>query len=251
MGIRIVDLSQPLGRNTPLWPHVGVMNDVEIKRAAFPGRDKGRLTTVLTLRMHSATHMDAEIHVTPGGWTIDKLPLTSCYGPGVILDMRYKKKWEEITPEDLEKAKPEIQLGDFVVINTGWHHKWRVSNYEYWNHYPGLYRAAAEWLVKKKVKAVAGTWGATDLALGHYPLSKVMPWLDEEYRRETGNDPDLEFPEMEPAHTILYKAGIPGVENAGGDIDEVTGIRCTIAAFPIRYEEGDASMVRLVAILEE
>ena len=96
MGIRIVDLSQPLGRNTPLWPHVGVMNDVEIKRVAFPGRDKGRLTTVLTLRMHSATHMDAEVHVTPGGWTIDKLPLTSCYGPGVVLDMRYKKKWEEL-----------------------------------------------------------------------------------------------------------------------------------------------------------
>jgi len=37
----------------------------------------------------------------------------------------------------------------------------------------------------------------------------------------------------------------------GGDIDEVTGRRCIIAAFPLRYEEGDASMVRLVAIVEE
>lgn len=32
---------------------------------------------------------------------------------------------------------------------------------------------------------------------------------------------------------------------------EVTGIRCTIAAFSLRYEGGDGSMVRLVAILEE
>jgi kynurenine formamidase len=251
MGIKIVDLTNPFGRNTPLWPHPGLMPDVEIRRVAFPGRDRGRLTTQLTLKMHTGTHMDAEVHVTPGGWTIDKLPLTSCYGTGVVLDMRYKKKWEEITPEDLEKAKPKIESGDWVVINTGWHHKWRVSNYEYFNHYPGLYRRAAEWLIAKKVKGVAGTWGATDCALGHHPLSVSMPWLYEEYTRETGKDPSKEFPEMEPAHTLLYGAGIPGIENAGGDIDEVTGIRCIIAAFPLRYEDGDGSMVRLVAIVEE
>ena len=107
------------------------------------------------------------------------------------------------------------------------------------------------YIIAKKVKGVAQTAGATDLALGHYPLSETMPWLDKEYRRETGKDPDKEFPEHEPAHTLLYGAGIPGIENAGGDIDEVTGMRCTIAAFPLRYEEGDASLVRLVAILEE
>jgi kynurenine formamidase len=87
--------------------------------------------------------------------------------------------------------------------------------------------------------------------LGHHPLSQSMPWLYEEYTRETGKDPSKEYPEMEPAHTILYGAGIPGIENAGGDIDEVTGMRCIIAAFPLRYEEGDGSMVRLVAIVEK
>lgn len=78
-----------------------------------------------------------------------------------------------------------------------------------------------------------------------------MPWLYEEYLKETGKDANKEFPENEPAHRILYGAGIPGIEGAGGDIDEVTGMRCTIAAFPLRYEGGDGSLVRLVAILEE
>jgi len=32
---------------------------------------------------------------------------------------------------------------------------------------------------------------------------------------------------------------------------EVTGIRYTIAIFSLRYEGGDGSLVRLVAILEE
>jgi len=31
----------------------------------------------------------------------------------------------------------------------------------------------------------------------------------------------------------------------------VTGKRCTLACFPIRYEQGEASIVRLVAIVEE
>ncbi len=251
MSINIYDLSQPFGRNTPLWPHAGVMNDVEIKRVTYPGRDRGRLTTVLTLRMHTATHMDAAIHVIPGGWTIDALPLTSCYGTGVIVDMRHKKKWDRITPEDLENAKPKIEPGDFVVINTGWHKKWRVSNYEYFNHYPGLVKEAAYWFVEKKVKAVAGTWGAIDHPLAHVPLSQKMPWLYEDYTKETGKNPAEEFPEQEPCHTILYGNGIPGIENAGGDIDKVTGMRTTLAAFPLRYEEGDGSMVRLVAIVEE
>lgn len=84
MSTKIVDLTHPLGRNTPMWPHPGEMPDVEIRRVNFPGRDMGRYTTVLTLKMHHGTHMDAEIHVTPGGWSIDQLPLTSCYGTGVV-----------------------------------------------------------------------------------------------------------------------------------------------------------------------
>jgi len=58
----------------------------------------------------------------------------------------------------------------------------------------------------------------------------------------------VEFPVYEPAHMMLLGNGVVGIENAGGDIDQVTGRRVTLAAFPIRYEQGDASMVRLVAI---
>ena len=47
------------------------------------------------------------------------------------------------------------------------------------------------------------------------------------------------------------KKGIVTIENAGGDIDEVTGKRCTIAAFPFRCEIADGGMVRLVAIVEK
>ena len=69
--------------------------------------------------------------------------------------------------------------------------------------------------------------------------------------QETGKDADEEFPIYEPVHLALAKAGIPGIEIAGGQIDEVTGKRCTLACFPINFIGGEASIVRLVAIVDE
>jgi kynurenine formamidase len=51
----------------------------------------------------------------------------------------------------------------------------------------------------------------------------------------------------EPCHRQLLDNGIVGFENVGGDLDKVTGRRCTFAAFPIRWQHGDGSIVRLVA----
>ena len=44
------------------------------------------------------------------------------------MDMRHKGKWDIITAEDLENAKPEIKKGDFVVINTGWHKYFKTKS---------------------------------------------------------------------------------------------------------------------------
>jgi kynurenine formamidase len=68
---------------------------------------------------------------------------------------------------------------------------------------------------------------------------------------EKGEDPDKVFPIYEPTHLALAQNGIPGIEIAGGQIDEVTGKRCTLACFPLRFQGGEASLVRLVAIVDE
>jgi kynurenine formamidase len=49
----------------------------------------------------------------------------------------------------------------------------------------------------------------------------------------------------------LLGHGIMGWENVGDDLDQVVGMRVTIACFPIRWEKGDGSIVRLVAIVDE
>ena len=78
-----------------------------------------------------------------------------------------------------------------------------------------------------------------------------MPWLYNDYKRETGQDPNEEFPKFEPCLPMLIESGISCIQNAGGDIDQVTGKRCKFFALPCRLMEADASMVRFVAIVEE
>jgi kynurenine formamidase len=55
----------------------------------------------------------------------------------------------------------------------------------------------------------------------------------------------------EPCHKLMLGNGITGYENVGGDLEKVVGKRFKIMGFPIRWVEGDGSMVRLVAEIDE
>ena len=201
--------------------------------------------------LHGGTHVVAPIYAIPDGICADKIPLANLQGEGPVLDFRKKKKWEAITGAELEKATPKIQAGDFEVINTGWD-KVAKTNYEYYHNYIALVPSAAEWLIKKKVKAIAGTWPNVDHSLCVVPLQQHMAWVYNEYTRETGKPPDKAvYPDgWEVSTTMLLKAGIAIINNAGGEIDAVTGKRLAFCAWPYRLENADAAHVRLVGIEE-
>ena len=174
--MKIYDLSHPFGPMTPLFPLPGQRQDITLQRVEFHGRFR-KQSTVYHGTLHVATHMDAPIHVLDGGIALDQIPLEKCYGTGVIVDFRYMldKKWYPITSEDLEKATPRIEPGDFVVLNTGWHKFWKVKNYDYFNYGAGLVPDGAEGLVKKGIKACAIDNCGLDTVLAQHPLSERMP----------------------------------------------------------------------------
>ena len=82
-------------------------------------------------------------------------------------------------------------------------------------------------------------------------LVHFVPGLIEEYTKEKGHPPIEDLPEWEPVHDMLLRNNIMGFENVGRDIEMVTGKRCTIAAFPLRWWKGDGSIVRMVVFIDE
>src|SRR5208283_2463716 len=77
-----------------------------------------------------------------------------------------------------------------------------------------------------------------------------IKYLLPEYKEATGREAIKDFPEWNPAHRTLLEAGIPTIENVGGDLDELNGKRCTFQGFPWKWHEGDACVIRLVAMLD-
>jgi kynurenine formamidase len=247
-GLQFFDLSHPWGHGMPQWPSRANLN---VRVVEFHAKD-GLLVQQFEGIMHRGTHMDAPIHVAENTPTLTGYPLWRFFGTGVAVSIP-KGKWGVVTPKDLERAEPKIQKNDIVMINTG-SHKNYGDNPDYFAYSPGLYKDAAEWLVERGVKLVGIDVQALDHPLGtflgpHGP-GPAQPHLDVEYKAETGRHIIEDFPYWEPAHKIMMTNGIPGIENIGGDIDQITGRRCTFFAFPWRWPEGEGCALRVVAVLD-
>ena len=247
-GMRFYELSHPWGAYSPIFPGY---EEVKLERITYHAKHGVMTQRVVTI-MHVSTHVNAPIHLIPGADAVGMLELQRFFGTGVVLSIP-KGKWELIQPADLEKATPAIQPKDIVMINTGWHVKYSDSK-EYFGHAPGLSKAAAEWLAAKDVKLVGIDTATIDhplaTSIGPHRNGPQLPYLLPEYEQATGRDAIQDFPDWNPAHKALLAKGIPTIENVGGDLNAVTGKRCTLQGFPWDWQEGDACVVRLVAMLD-
>jgi len=246
--VKLYELSHRWGMYTPIFPGY---EEIKLERITHHAK-QGVMTHKLTTIFHTSTHVNAPIHLIPQAAAVGDLALDRFFGTGVVVSIK-KKKWELIEPADLERASPKIQSDDIVLINTGWHHKYGDSK-EYFGHAPGLSKGAAEWLVKKRVKLVGVDTACVDhplaTSLGPHRNGPQIKYLLPEYKQATKREAIEDFPEWNPASLALLGAGIPTVENIGGDLDEVTGKRCTFQGFPWKWHEGDACVIRLVAMVD-
>jgi kynurenine formamidase len=247
-GLELFELSHRWGMYTPIFPGY---EEIKLERITHHAK-QGVMTHKITTIFHTSTHLNAPIHLVPGAPAVGDLELQKFFGTGVVLSLP-KKKWGLIEPSDLERAKPAIKAGDIVLINTGWHRKYADSK-EYFGYAPGLSKHAAEWLVKKRVKLVGIDTACIDhplaTSLGPHRNGPQIKYLLPEYKEASGREAIKDFPEWNAAHRTLLEAGIPTIENAGGDIDALSGKRCTFQGFPWKWHEGDACVIRLVAMLD-
>ena len=247
-GLEFYELSHPWGYYTPIMPGY---EDIKLERLSHHARH-GAMAQRFSTVMHTSTHLNAPIHLVQRATTVGNLALDRFFGTGVVISIP-RQKWELVKAEDLAAATPAIRDGDIVVIVTGWHRHYSDS-IRYFGHAPGLTKDAAEWLVKRNAKLVGIDNGTIDhplaTSLGPHRNGPQIRFLPPEYKKATGRNAIDDFPEWNPAHKTLLAAGFPTIENVGGDVADALGKRCTFHAYPWKWTEGDACVIRLVGIVD-
>ncbi|HEY4277815.1 MAG TPA: cyclase family protein [Conexibacter sp.] len=245
-GLHLIELSHPWGHGAPAAPGFA---EPQIQRSVNHAQH-GVLSQRIRTVMHTGTHVNAPRHLVQGGDGVGSLALERLFAVGVVVSVP-KQQWETISADDLERS--DVRRGDAVVLVTGWHRSYGDSQ-RYYAHAPGLSREAAQWLVEREPAFVAIDTPHVDhplaTSLGAHRGGPTARYLPARYERETGRSAADDFPDWNPAHRALLAAGIPTLENVGGDVDELLGRRAVFHAVPWRWPDGDACPVRFVALLD-
>ena len=117
-----MDLTQPLGPDTVLWPG---STPFEASIRSDP-RTSGSYARDLRLPEHSGTHLDAPSHFAPGGHHAADIPPERLVAPCAVIDVRDRCRddpaftLEAPHVEEAERRDGPIDPGSAVLLWTGW-----------------------------------------------------------------------------------------------------------------------------------
>jgi kynurenine formamidase/ribulose-5-phosphate 4-epimerase/fuculose-1-phosphate aldolase len=210
----IVDLSVRLSDATVHYP-----TDPSFHRSThsdFPGA--GALVSKIETGLHIGTHVDAPLHVRPGGAAVSEMPVYRFLGTAIALETP-KEPGQDIEPADFRGRG--IRENDIVIFRTGWEERAGSPRF-FQDEWPGISPAAADALRELGVKAVGLDTPSAD---GPRAIAAGFE-----------------------SHKRLLDAGIPIFE-ALVNLRRVAGRRFLFIGLPLGIDRGEASPVRAIALL--
>jgi arylformamidase len=217
---RIVDLSQPIGPDTQMFPGYPAPTFTQWTTREV----HGFFAESMFLVSHTGTHVDAPFHFEPTGRKLHEMPLDRFIAPGHVLDLPGLPKKGKILPRhlrsSLEESPRPVHKGDAILLRTRWWERHRgTPAYLFQN--PGVTEAAAELLLD---------WGAglvgTDTANIDVPDDGTYP-----------------------AHHTLLGANVPVIENVA-NLEVLGSSPFLLLALPLNLQGTSGSPIRLVALAE-
>jgi arylformamidase len=232
---RVVDLSPPLTR------------DLNVQRLGsralgFLGSDG--LTTCqplvppreefafgmdrICLLSHSGSYLDAPSRLLRGGEHPAQIDLDRLVGPARVVDLRWHDHESPLQITDLAEAS--INAGEVVILFVGYA---PPTGADSWPAYAPLSTQASEWLVAKRIRALA-----TDM-----PAITSFETIAERLRAQ--QPPEKAWAEYIPFFQaqIPVIAGLVNLETIVGDT------RITFLALPLPTVDGNGAPVRAAAFL--
>ena len=254
--MKCIDLTIPFGVGTPPWPTYIPLEVKYFKRLA-PNGANGQ---VLTHSNHVGTHLDGEIHFYTPGKDIAELELDFLVNEGVVVDLSDAVGDYQVYTSKMVEERAEVKEGDILIIHTGYHHfGWdqpTADEIRYMVKHPGPDREFAEWAKKKKLR-----WIGVDCGSADHPMNTIIrDWMPRQAKeaekvfQQKYGKPLAEFyddSKYQLMHIEMFPHGIIHAECIGGDIDLLLNQRVKIGFFPWRFVDGEASIGRCVAFVED
>lgn len=222
---RVVDLTHTF---TPDFPTFGGEPGIALEQTVKFG-ESGYQLYRLTIDEHSGTHIDAPLHFSADGTSVDELAPETLVCPLCVIDIKAKAAEEAnsmVAPEDIEawiSANGDIPAGACVAMNSGWAAK--VGDPSYRNDgdgnfaFPGFSKAASDMLADMGVVALA----VDTLSL------------------DPGNSADF------AVHYAWLPSGRYGIENIAG-LDDVPASGATIFVGAPKHGGGTGGPARVMAV---
>jgi kynurenine formamidase len=171
--LRVVDLSQPLGPDTILWP-----GSTPFEVVARSDQTSSSYWRSIALPEHAGTHVDAPAHFAPGAETADEVPLERLVRPAAVLDARglvgddpEAEIGDDAIRED-ETRHGALDPGDVLVVRTGWDRF--VGDPDRYARFPGLSPAAAELAVERRLAGIGiDTLGIEPRTATEFPAHRI------------------------------------------------------------------------------
>jgi kynurenine formamidase len=223
--VTVIDLSQPLGPDTALWPGSRPFSAVVEEDYG----DYGFWARQLGFPEHSGTHLDAPAHRIRGGATTEAVDADRLVRPAVRIDARSwcdgDRGWtlEAAHVEEWEAAHGRVPAGCWVLLCTGWDRL--LGDFSAYlgdpPDFPGYGASAAALLVERGVAGI----GIDTL----------------------GVDPGAS--EDSPVHTIALGGGLWHLEGLVG-LDAVPATGATLFVGAVKLVGGSGAPARVLALVD-
>ena len=240
--LRIVDLTQPLGPDTPvidLPPMFASSPGVTLEVISrFDEKGPGWYWNTIRMGEHTGTHFDAPIHWITGKDlpenACDTIPAARFVGPACVVDVTADVERNPdflLMPEHVEaweERHGRIPRGAWVLLRTGWSR--RRDRASFLNiaadgpHSPGFHQSTSELLARDRdVLGVGVETVGTDAG-------------------QAGTfDPPF------PNHATMHRAGKFGLASLT-NLDQLPPVGALVIAAPLKIVGGSGSPLRVLAI---
>lgn len=240
--LTIVDLTQPLGPETPvigLPPQFGASPGVSMKVISrFDEKGPAWYWNTIAMGEHTGTHFDAPVHWITGKDlpenSCDTIPARRFIGPACVIDVTAEVEKNEdflLMPADVEaweRTHGRIPAGAWVLLRTGWSR--RTDPAKFLNvaadgpHSPGFHRTTSELLARERdVLGVGVETVGTDAG------------------QAAMFDPPF------PNHGTMHGAGKFGLASLR-NLDKLPATGAVLIAAPLKLVGGSGSPLRVLAI---